>query len=615
MKLSQLFGGEKHIEENNHTTQPQSARTADVNRQIRSLVPGQTIRGEVVTRNGSEIQIRLSEDMVLNARVDQSINLEPGQNVTFEVRSNRGSLSLSPLFTNVAADVNVMKALDMAGLPVNETSVAMTEQLMKAGLSVNRNMLHQVYREVNSFPGAEVSDVVNLHRLGMPVNEANMQQMASYRNLSHQLIDGMNTVLETLPRAIGDMLFKGDFQGAAELYRVFVPMMTEGAETLQPGASAEGAMAAPAGTTETPEGTMSAPLGSAETQASPAGVSAENVTKQIFLAAEAEMAGLPEEGTGPSDMKNMEEGRALQASGPGDAVAGMPGEEQSRMSSGENDIQKAIQEFVRAADQMQFSTHETELFAARLKSIGTGELPAGQLFQMASELLQAAEDRPESRHILQSLLGGKEFGRLLAGQMKEQWTIRPEEVAKPEQVEELYNRLNRQLKTLTDALGARGQENSAAFKAATTLSQNLDFMNQMNQVYTYVQLPLQLQHADAHGELYVYTNKRSLAQNNGQISALLHLDMENLGPLDVYVTLQETKVNTKFYVADESVLDFLELHMDLLTERLQKRGYDCQCTLSARDAESGGELNSGLAPILRQDGGMLLSQYAFDVRT
>lgn len=593
MKLSQLFGGEKHIEENNHTTQPQSARTADVNRQIRSLVPGQTIRGEVVTRNGSEIQIRLSEDMVLNARVDQSINLEPGQNVTFEVRSSRGSLSLSPLFTNVAADVNVMKALDMAGLPVNQTSVAMTEQLMKAGLSVNRNMLHQVYREINSFPGAEISDVVNLHRLGMPVNEANMQQMAAYRNLSHQLIDGMNTVLEALPRAIGDMLSQGDVQGVVELYRAFAPLMPDIA----------------------PEGVPDAvPEGAPNVQA---GEGAGNAAKQIFLAAEAETEGLPEEGivrSAIADTEVAENGKAPLIPLSDDLVQGMQ-EEHSRMGAGEADLQKVIQEFMQAADQMQLSPEQTEQFTQQLKNIGTGELPAGELLRMASELVRAADGRPESRHDLQSLLGGKEFGRLLAGQMKEQWTIRPGDVAKPEQVEELYRRLDRQLKALTDALGARGQENSTAFKAATALSQNIDFMNQMNQMYTYVQLPLQLQHADAHGELYVYTNKRSLAQNNGQISALLHLDMEHLGPLDVYVTLQETKVNTKFYVADESILDFLELHMELLTERLQKRGYDCRCTLSARDAESGGEPNSGLAPILRQDGGMLLSQYAFDVRT
>lgn len=587
MKLSQLFGGETHIEENSHTTQPQSARTAEVNRQIRSLVPGQTIRGEVVTRNGSEIQIRLSEDMVLNARVDQSINLEPGQNVTFEVRSSRGTLSLSPLFTNVAADVNVMKALDMAGLPINETSVAMTEQLMKAGLSVNRNMLHQVYREINSFPGAEVSDVVNLHRLGMPVHQPNMQQMAAYRNLSHQLIDGMNTVLEALPRAIGDMLSQEDVQGVVELYRAFAPLM--------PGD-------APGGTTDTQ-----------------AGEAVGNAAKQIFLAAEAETEEPPEEEivrSAVADADAAENGKAPLIPSPDDILPGMQGEEPSRMGDGEADLQKVIQEFMQAADQMQLSPEETEQFAQQLKSIGTGELPAGELFRMASGLVQAAGGRPEGRHALQSLLGGKEFGRLLAGQMKDQWTIRSGEVAKPEQVEELYRRLDRQLKVLTDALGARGQENSAAFKAAAALSQNIDFMNQINQMYTYVQLPLQLQHADAHGELYVYTNKRSLAQNNGQISALLHLDMEHLGPLDVYVTLQEAKVNTKFYVADESVLDFLELHMDLLTERLQKRGYDCQCTLSARGAESGGgEPNSGLAPILRQDGGMLLSQYAFDVRT
>lgn len=586
MKLSQLFGGETHIEENSHTTQPQSASTADINRQIRSLVPGQTVRGEVVARNGSEIQIRLSEDMVLNARVDQSINLEPGQNVTFEVRSNRGLLSLSPLFTNVAADVNVMKALDMAGLPVNETSVAMTEQLMKAGLSVNRNMLNQVYREINSFPGAEVSDVVNLHRLGMPVNQANMQQMAAYRNLSHQLIDGMNTLLEALPRAVGDMLSQGDVQGVVELYRAFVPLAPD---------------AAPEGTTDIQ-----------------AGEAAGGAAKQIFLEAGAETEGLPEEGAVPSGMEGAdaaENDRMSLVLPPDDIVPGMEGEGPFRMGAGEADLQKVLQEFMQAADQMQLSPEETEQFAQQLKNIGAGELPAGELLRMTSELVLAADGRPESRHALQSLLGGKEFGRLLAGQVKEQWTIRPEEVAKPEQVEELYRRLDRQLKALTDALGSRGQENSAAFKAAATLYQNIDFMNQMNQMYTYVQLPLQLQHGDAHGELYVYTNKRSLAQNNGQISALLHLDMENLGPLDIYVTLQEAKVSTKFYVADESVLDFLELHMDLLTERLQKRGYDCQCALSAREAEGGGGPNSGLAPILRQDGDMLLSQYAFDVRT
>ena len=69
MKLSQLFTGRPRTEERvggkGRASQSQSAaRTADLNRQIRSLVPGQTIRGEIVSRNGSEVQIRLSDDMV-----------------------------------------------------------------------------------------------------------------------------------------------------------------------------------------------------------------------------------------------------------------------------------------------------------------------------------------------------------------------------------------------------------------------------------------------------------------------------------------------------------------------------------------------------------------------
>ena len=173
-----------------------------INRQIRALVPGQTLRGEIVSRSGSDVQIRLADDTVLQAKVDQNMNLEVGKNMTFEVRNNGSALTLSPLFENMSADVNVLRALDMAGLPVNETTVDMTSQMMRAGLPVDRNSLQQVFRELAAFPRAEVSDVVNLHRLGLPVNDTNVDQMISYRNLTHQLLEGMETVFETLPEAM-----------------------------------------------------------------------------------------------------------------------------------------------------------------------------------------------------------------------------------------------------------------------------------------------------------------------------------------------------------------------------------------------------------------------------
>lgn len=210
MKLTQLFSGEARADAPVRGSQPTPAQAEQMSRQIRSLVPGQTISGEIISRNGNEVQIRLSEDMVLNARVDRNLNIEIGKNMTFEVKNNGSALTLSPLFTNVSTDVNVLKALDMAGLPVNRTSVDMTEQLMAAGMPVNKSTLQQIFREINSFPQGTVSDIINLHKLQLPVNEANVSQMASYRNLNHQLVGGMETILGELPEVFDAMMDQGD---------------------------------------------------------------------------------------------------------------------------------------------------------------------------------------------------------------------------------------------------------------------------------------------------------------------------------------------------------------------------------------------------------------------
>ena len=585
MKLTQLFTGETHIEESGRTPQTKTATTADVNRQIQSLVPGQTIRGEILSRNGSDVQIRISDDMVLNARVDQSIHLEMGKNLTFEVKNNGSKLSLSPLFTNVSTDVNILKALDMAGLPVNETSVVMTKQLMEAGLPVNRSYLQQVYREINSFPDGEISDVVNLHKLQMPVNEGNMQQMASYRNLTHQLISGITSVLDALPEAVVSMLAEGNTEGVAELYKELFGMLQEGEEL-------------PVGVEQ---GDMSA-----EAEASVAGAIQEG------------RSAVTGEGIDQLPLPGSAEGNPT-----GEAVVDIPGAEQAEAAGPLREgavipaesREALADEMLQVLGDVELSPQESSIFAENIQRFGQGELSAAELFQTAEKLVEAARHNGSNLQAVQKMFTGKEFQKLLSQQLKNQWSLRPQEVSQPGKVEEFYRRLDRQLKGLTQTLEMAGQEGSAAYKAASSLSQNVDFLHQMNQMYTYVQLPLQLRQSEAHGDLYVYTNKRSLAENDGKVSALLHLDMEHLGSLDVYVTLQESKVNTKFYVADEEILDFIGAHMDILTQRLQKRGYDCSFSMTTRGEKEAENKEGALAPLLQQEKGILLSQYAFDVRT
>ena len=82
------------------------------------------------------------------------------------------------------------------------------------------------------------------------------------------------------------------------------------------------------------------------------------------------------------------------------------------------------------------------------------------------------------------------------------------------------------------------------------------------------------------------------------------------------------KISTRFYVADDSILDFLSSHIDELNERLEKKGYNVTAKMTVKgspeskedpfsDAADGGGING----ILSQTGTLKLAEYSFDVRT
>ena len=177
-------------------------------------------------------------------------------------------------------------------------------------------------------------------------------------------------------------------------------------------------------------------------------------------------------------------------------------------------------------------------------------------------------------------------------------------------VKALYERLDSQLARLSEALSSSGKGDNPMAKSVADLRSNLDFMNQINQMYSYVQLPLKMSEGKAHGDLYVYANKKSLASKDGSISALLHLDMEHLGPVDVYVAMQEQRVTTHFYLPDEAMLDFIEAHIHILNEKIKKKGYALNPVLSVKNEEK-----TAVEEMLGTGEEVsVLSQYSFDVR-
>ncbi|MBR5944695.1 MAG: flagellar hook-length control protein FliK, partial [Lachnospiraceae bacterium] len=210
-----------------------------------------------------------------------------------------------------------------------------------------------------------------------------------------------------------------------------------------------------------------------------------------------------------------------------------------------------------------------------------------------------------------ALFADKEFQNLFKEALVNKWTITPEEVMNKENVDALYQRLRSGLSRLEQSANETAGPTSPITQAVSNLNNNIDFMNQLNQMYTYIQLPLKMQNGEQHGELFVYTNKHSLASKDGSVSAFLHLDMDNLGPVDCYVTMKDSKVNTNFKLKDEETLDFIEAHMHILNDRLEKRGYslNSKCNLLSEET-------SGMEEILKTDNLKVFGgHHSFDVRT
>ncbi len=190
---------------------------------------------------------------------------------------------------------------------------------------------------------------------------------------------------------------------------------------------------------------------------------------------------------------------------------------------------------------------------------------------------------PEDKEVLKEALKDPALKETLSGKLTAQLQLKPEDVAKDGKVEELYKKILDQSAKAMEILNDTTQNASQAMKSAQNLSDNVQFMNQLNEMMAYVQLPLKMSEENAHGDLYVYANKKKLAQHDGNLSALLHLDMEHLGPMDVYVAMQSEKVSTHFYMQDEALLDFIESHIHILNDRLTKKGYRMNTTVSVKE--------------------------------
>lgn len=560
---------------------------------VGELSAGSVFEGTVNGVKGGKVTLALGNGQVITARLDGKVDIKPGTAMFFQVKENDGQTVAIRPYSGAGSVGNpiLLDALTSAQVPVTDRALLMADAMMQEGMSINRENILAMLKYVNANPNANVQTIVQMVKLGLPVTEIMASQYESYLSGNHALVGELELAVNQLSEALADGALSKEEALAlyARITDIFfgegahsegkLPMegMT-GAQTDHPLADGMGQQGA--GAVPQNGAVQNGGVGAL-------GTGGENAALGAFLSEE--------------QLELL--GKALQN------IPVLAGDETLFLAGADGEI------FV---DTMQAD----EVLLAQMTGQTEGETngpAAGMAFNKeltAAEFLQALKSAllrgdGESFAGLQKLFGGKEFQLLLREAVKEQWLLKPEELKDGKRLTGLYEKLERQIGQLEATMRAAGLTQNSLLHTAAEIRGNIEFMNQINQIYHYVQLPLKMSGQSANGELYVYTNKKQQDGQEGEFSAFLHLDMENLGATDVSVRMQEKKVRTNFYFDNDAAYRLVEMHLPVLEKRLKNKGYECTITIANEKREINFKENF-VKKGSRQTG--TVHRYSFDVR-
>lgn len=618
---------------------------------MQELEPGSTFEGTVNSVKNGKVVLALGNGQTITARLDGKVSIQPGESMFFQVRSNDGTtIALRPYVQ--AGNINnpiLLNALTAAGVPATERNITMVDSMMKEQMSISRQSILDMGRVVGSNTNVNVNTAVLMTKIGLPVSAEMASQFENYMVDQHAIVDEMDLAMNQLGRLLGDADL-GEEQ-SFELYGKVLDILNGEGET--PAQTTDGLQQNDTGTMVNAGENIEM---EAAVQQSKNGAAAEGVQKQVQqqntkdlismgAAGQEQSAGVAENAENIAGEQTA--GNAAQSMQTGIDAADVLKNTQADTAAdfknvqGQTDTleqildQNGLDHLKRLLQNIPTLTGNTDLFEVQEEEdVFVDTMSGDDAGKKAFELAQAepevtlkqsmtAEDFLNTlRDALKQnqeygfagmtrLFGSKEFAAILKNRAEKQWLLEPEQLKEASKVSDLYERLDHQMKQMENVMKAAGVTQNSFVQTAADIRSNIEFMNQINQVYTYVQLPLKLSGQNASGDLYVYTNKKNLNDPEAELTAFLHLDLENLGSTDVSIRMKDKNVKTNFYIADDASYDLIEKHLPVLEKRLAQKGYRCSITMS-KEEKKVEFVEDFLQRDMPQAG--TLHRYSFDVR-
>lgn len=585
---------------------------------LEELSSGSVFEGTVSSVKNGKVTLALSDGQTITARLSGKVPLSQGTPMFFQVKSNDGATIEIKPYTGAGSGGNpiLTNALTEGNVPVTERNLAMVDAMMKEQMPIDKQSLLNMARIANMNPGVDITTVVNMTKLGIPVSPEMAAQFENYMTDEHAILQEMDQAMNELADLAGSSDLTPD-QAVQMNHKILSILLPEQTATGAP-VNTEGQIET--GGQITAEGQIvTGGQITAEGQIVTDGqTTAEGqILTDGRLGAEEQIVNGEQTTTAGQAVREGTGGQAL-----GEVLSEQQFSSLGRLLQNIPSLVESTKLFPEAMEQDIFiDTLEDESVAQNLMTEGTAweaadgktaldkNLTVSDFLRTVSRIL--SENNGTASQNIQKLLGSDAYKSLLRNVMEQQWLIRPEELKQEKKISQLYEKLEQQMKQVEEALKEAGVTKNSFLDTATEVRGNIEFMNQLNQAYTYVQVPLKLSGQNANGELYVYTNKKNLRDPDAELSAFLHLDLEHLGSTDVSVKMQHRNVKTNFYMADDASYDLVEKYLPILEQKLKDKGYQCTITMTKEEKKvSFGD--DFLRKDMPQTG--TLHRYSFDVR-
>ena len=511
---------------------------------LRSLTKGNIFEGTVSSMKNGRVTLALSSGQQISARIEGKVQLSLGQSMFFQVKSNDGSqIAIRPFSVEgTGANYTLLQALSAAGVPAESDYLSMVNRMMEEQMPIDRNSIQQMARMVNAHQEIDVQTLVQLNKLGITIDEQNAAQFENYLDDKQAITNEFDQLIEELPQALESESLSP--QQMRNFGSEFLLALTDGLEDV--------------------------PLQNdgLTSQEVPAESVAENAIEKNIT-----------DGNSLEKSALLENGELLQATEDGEAVAQETIVEQSVQQSESYSATPHTLGALMDGKQLQ---NLNTMLGELLGTDATRYTKDSGVVEVLKDIQQVLKDSlPIEREQIGKLLSSKEFVHMVKDTLQQQWTLQPQDLEADgtDKVAKLYDRMNSPLEKITEALKSIGQENTSFAQTAADIQSNVEFMNQINQAYTYVQIPLQMSGQNASAELFVYTNKKALAEGDRELTAFLHLDLDHLGATDVSVKMKNKQVSTNFYLDDDASYELISLNIDRLEKRLQEKGYQCNVSV------------------------------------